>query len=138
MSEVVLGATERSQRSVRVADLEEALAREAAKKAGIRCYVPLWIREALVAFAVMAAYLGIGITFYTQVEEKPCEEGGFSRRRLEDACTEPWTWIDALYFSMARPPRHAGDVPPAPHPTPARPPIPGIERAGDHVDRRLR
>mmetsp|Transcript_29745 Transcript_29745/g.67355 ORF Transcript_29745/g.67355 Transcript_29745/m.67355 type:complete len:356 (-) Transcript_29745:177-1244(-) len=48
-------------------------------------------------FAIILIYLSVGCLFYTQVEEKDCE----SQAPVTVAgCKEPWTLIDALYFSM--------------------------------------
>eukprot|EP00929_Paragymnodinium_shiwhaense_P085661 TRINITY_DN46082_c0_g1_i1.p1 TRINITY_DN46082_c0_g1~~TRINITY_DN46082_c0_g1_i1.p1 ORF type:complete len:623 (+),score=187.77 TRINITY_DN46082_c0_g1_i1:87-1955(+) len=58
-----------------------------------------WFRT--VCFTLL--YLTLGVVFNRMLEEKPCE----SEARLasptydEESCTEPWTVIDSLYFSMA-------------------------------------
>lgn len=40
---------------------------------------------------IVIVFLGIGCLFYCLVEEKPCADE-------EEGCTEPWTFVDSLYF----------------------------------------
>ena len=57
-----------------------------------------------------AAYLAVGIAFYTSNEQKPCDSAptpvappwwAVMRRPPPPApCTEPWSVVDALYFCM--------------------------------------
>ena len=43
---------------------------------------------------ITLVYLGIGVVFFKLVEEKECEDDSLP------GCMEPWTVIDALYFSV--------------------------------------
>jgi len=45
--------------------------------------------------AITLGYLAIGIIFYMSAEEKDCEDSD-----AVAGCTESWTFIDALYFSV--------------------------------------
>mmetsp|Transcript_74138 Transcript_74138/g.224736 ORF Transcript_74138/g.224736 Transcript_74138/m.224736 type:complete len:397 (-) Transcript_74138:60-1250(-) len=51
---------------------------------------------------VVVVYLAVGCCFYMLVEEKPCEsEERVSAPGYDEAdCTESWTMVDSLYFSM--------------------------------------
>merc|ERR1711933_300785 len=65
---------------------------------GSTCFSVLqvgWVKDSIVATMVLAVYLGSGIAFYCAVEEKPCEDAA-----ADDDCVEPWTAIDAAYFTM--------------------------------------
>ena len=72
--------------------------------------------DTLVTLVLFAVYMVLGVVMYTLVfeEQKGCESAAAIAAHAEatfalgartgatpDECTEPWTWVDALYFSMA-------------------------------------
>ena len=72
--------------------------------------------DTLVTLVLFVVYMVLGVVMYTLVfeEQKGCESAAAIAAHAEatfalgsrtgaapDECTEPWTWVDALYFSMA-------------------------------------
>ena len=58
-----------------------------------------WVVRATTTLSIVV-YLAVGVAAFMANETKPCESSAAPASAADDACTEPLTFIDALYMAI--------------------------------------
>ena len=58
-----------------------------------------WVVRATTTLSIVV-YLAVGVAAFMANETKPCESSAAPAAAADDPCTEPLTFIDALYMSI--------------------------------------